>query len=119
MGPAGGAATVVLQHPSKLAAAATDGTVYAVPLGGDRIERVGPGGQVDVVAGPGVANSPDGTAATATGMDVAALAVTPDGDRVVYLDGHPSFDPRARLTWTSPRRGGPPPTWQAGAPTRC
>lgn len=98
--PHGGADRVLLTRSSSLAAVAADGTVFAVtfadadvPVGtgaGRRIERIGPNGAVDVIGGPGPATpaaaGPDGMLATASAMDVRALAVTPAGDRVVYVE---------------------------------
>jgi hypothetical protein len=66
---ADGTTTLLAPYAAAAAAVAADGTVF---LAAGRIDRVGAGGSLDTLAGPG--------------LDAVGLAVTPDGGRVSYVD---------------------------------
>ncbi|MGQ0846243.1 MAG: hypothetical protein ACT4QF_19140 [Sporichthyaceae bacterium] len=97
LSPDGSTATVLLDHRSRLAHLGPDGTLVAQPLveetfngepvGRGVIERRLPDGTVETVAGTGGgASSADGTSATDAVVAPVALAISPDGTRVVYAE---------------------------------
>lgn len=88
-GDGGPAVAASMQSPDGVAVAA-DGSIYFSDTGSDKVRKISPNGIVTTVAGTGSysGTSPDGLAATATGLfDPTGIAIDPAGNLFIAETG--------------------------------
>jgi DNA-binding beta-propeller fold protein YncE len=64
------------------------GNIYVSDVGNHRIRRITKAGQVETIAGDGVAGFADGSGEAARFYGQEGIAVTPDGSAIYVADGN-------------------------------